>query len=346
MPVTVCWAAKGGSGTTVVTATLALSCSTDSLLVDLDGELPAVLGTERPTGQGVADWLCSDAPVGALDDLAVALDRTHAADPARHASGRPRRACAGPSSSTGSPGERPCSSMPAPGRRHRCSSTDQVRSLLVTRACYLSLTRAVGARRAPRWRRARRRAVAHPAPVRRRAGGRRPGGGARQPRPVDPASCRRRAAASARAPAARPRAARCGMSVAPLDEHLVDELCRAAVAERGDPDVVVRAHLRRVAPLAGSAGRRAPRARRRRPARRAGRARPAARRPHGRRGARERPWRRLGRARRPHEPRRPPRHRPSSPSSPSASWPRSDGGSTAPTRSSTPASPTARGSAR
>ena len=76
MPVTVCWAAKGGSGTTVVTATLALSCSTESLLLDLDGELPAVLGTERPTGQGVADWLCSDAPAGALDDLAVTLDRT------------------------------------------------------------------------------------------------------------------------------------------------------------------------------------------------------------------------------------------------------------------------------
>ena len=42
------------------------------------------------------------------------------------------------------------------------------------------------------------------------------------------------------------------MSVAPLDEHLVDELCRAAVAERGDADPVVRAHLRRVAPLAGA----------------------------------------------------------------------------------------------
>jgi len=35
------------------------------------------------------------------------------------------------------------------------------------------------------------------------------------------------------------------------DEHLVTELCRAASAERGDADTVVRAHLRRVAPLAG-----------------------------------------------------------------------------------------------
>ncbi len=52
VPVTVCWAAKGGSGTTVVTATLALSCSTESLLVDLGGELPAMLGIERPTRPG------------------------------------------------------------------------------------------------------------------------------------------------------------------------------------------------------------------------------------------------------------------------------------------------------
>jgi pilus assembly protein CpaF len=40
------------------------------------------------------------------------------------------------------------------------------------------------------------------------------------------------------------------VSVTPLDERLVAELCRAASTERGDPDTVVRAHLRRVAPLA------------------------------------------------------------------------------------------------
>ena len=42
------------------------------------------------------------------------------------------------------------------------------------------------------------------------------------------------------------------MSVA-VDEHLVAALCRAASVERGDADTVVRAHLRRVAPLAGPA---------------------------------------------------------------------------------------------
>jgi pilus assembly protein CpaF len=42
------------------------------------------------------------------------------------------------------------------------------------------------------------------------------------------------------------------VSLAPIDEHLVTELCRAASTERGDPDAIVRAHLRRVAPLASS----------------------------------------------------------------------------------------------
>ena len=36
MPVTVCWAAKGGSDTTVVTAAFARSCPTASLSVDDD----------------------------------------------------------------------------------------------------------------------------------------------------------------------------------------------------------------------------------------------------------------------------------------------------------------------
>jgi pilus assembly protein CpaF len=43
------------------------------------------------------------------------------------------------------------------------------------------------------------------------------------------------------------------VSLAPADEHLVAELCRAAAAERGDAASVVRAHLRRVAPLASPA---------------------------------------------------------------------------------------------
>ena len=69
--VTLCWAAKGGSGTTVVATTLALSSARPSLLVDLDGEIPAVLGLPEPDRPGVADWLASDAPAGHLEDLLV-----------------------------------------------------------------------------------------------------------------------------------------------------------------------------------------------------------------------------------------------------------------------------------
>lgn len=56
-----CWSVKGGSGTTVVAASLALLASRRgpeaTLLVDLAGDAPAVLGMAEPTGPGVGDWL-------------------------------------------------------------------------------------------------------------------------------------------------------------------------------------------------------------------------------------------------------------------------------------------------
>jgi hypothetical protein len=69
--VTFCWAVKGGSGTSVVAASMALGASRPSLLVDLDGELPIVLGGTEPPGPGVADWLASGAPATRLDELIV-----------------------------------------------------------------------------------------------------------------------------------------------------------------------------------------------------------------------------------------------------------------------------------
>ena len=69
--VTLCWAAKGGSGTTVVAAALALSSQRPSLLVDLDGELPAVLGLPEPDRPGVAEWLASDTSADHLAELLV-----------------------------------------------------------------------------------------------------------------------------------------------------------------------------------------------------------------------------------------------------------------------------------
>ena len=85
--VTLCWAAKGGSGTTVVTAALALGFRRHSLLVDLDGELPAVLGMPDPDRPGIDDWLRSDAHVDRLDELVVDADATTSLLPHRRSDG-------------------------------------------------------------------------------------------------------------------------------------------------------------------------------------------------------------------------------------------------------------------
>jgi MinD-like ATPase involved in chromosome partitioning or flagellar assembly len=70
-----CWSAKGGSGTTVVVAALGLllgrSSQTGGLLIDLGGDLPAVLGAAPSAGPGILDWLRSDAEPDALERLAV-----------------------------------------------------------------------------------------------------------------------------------------------------------------------------------------------------------------------------------------------------------------------------------
>lgn len=72
-----CWSVKGGSGTTVVSAALALSLRRHHpegvLLVDLAGDLPAALGLADPDGPGVTDWLstAADVPADGLGRLEV-----------------------------------------------------------------------------------------------------------------------------------------------------------------------------------------------------------------------------------------------------------------------------------
>ncbi len=74
-----CWSAKGGSGTTVVAAALAvvLSRSDDrgALVVDLAGDLPAVLGLSEPAGPGLSDWFAagSSVPPDGLARLELAV---------------------------------------------------------------------------------------------------------------------------------------------------------------------------------------------------------------------------------------------------------------------------------
>ncbi|MGA1345373.1 MAG: hypothetical protein ACO35E_05300 [Ilumatobacteraceae bacterium] len=76
---TICWSPKGGSGTTVVAATIALASPRPTLLIDLAGDLPACLGAPDPAADprpggpgpdGIIDWLLSDVHPDRLDDLA------------------------------------------------------------------------------------------------------------------------------------------------------------------------------------------------------------------------------------------------------------------------------------
>ena len=142
---TVCWAAKGGSGTSVVTASLALSTPPPVVLVDLAGDLPAVLGLSEPAGPGVHDWLASDTPAEQLHDLTVGVTDDVVLLPAggvRETAGRDRwddfLSALGSddhtvliAAGTGCP----------PAELHALAD----RTLLVTRACYLALRRAVAA---------------------------------------------------------------------------------------------------------------------------------------------------------------------------------------------------------
>lgn len=142
MTLTICWSAKGGSGTTVVAAALALNASSDALLIDLDGELPAALGLPEPTGQGLSDWFASDAPEGSVLDLAVDVTRSTRLvprGPAAIAKDAERWQALGAYLAT-SPldvvVDAGCGTPPV------ALLAERVRSLLVTRACYLALLRA------------------------------------------------------------------------------------------------------------------------------------------------------------------------------------------------------------
>jgi MinD superfamily P-loop ATPase len=72
----VCWSTKGGSGTTVVAAALALVLARAKpvVLADLGGDLPAALGLPEPAGPGLLDWASSPtADVVALTRLATTV---------------------------------------------------------------------------------------------------------------------------------------------------------------------------------------------------------------------------------------------------------------------------------
>jgi hypothetical protein len=152
--VTLCWAAKGGSGTTVIAAAIALASTRPSLLVDLDGEIPAVLGAPEPDRPGVREWLASDTAADHLADLLVDIaPRTwllpweaaaHGVHPSDGHDRAARWATLGDwlhdwSSQWGCDVTIDVGTRPPPDPL----TARAQRSLLVTRPCYLSLRRAV-----------------------------------------------------------------------------------------------------------------------------------------------------------------------------------------------------------
>ena len=144
-----CWSAKGGSGTTVVAASLASVLAAgagESLIVDLAGDVPAVLGMPEPECPGIGDWLrAGDAvPADALARLEVAGPGGVRVVPTGGAIPHDDRGRGDVLAALLSADARPvvadCGSLPV-GARLAVAAGASV-SLLVLRPCYLALRRA------------------------------------------------------------------------------------------------------------------------------------------------------------------------------------------------------------
>ena len=65
----VCWSVKGGSGTTVVAAALALILAqrheAGARLIDMSGDTPSALGMSEPASEGIYEWISATDHPGA-----------------------------------------------------------------------------------------------------------------------------------------------------------------------------------------------------------------------------------------------------------------------------------------
>jgi MinD-like ATPase involved in chromosome partitioning or flagellar assembly len=148
-----CWSAKGGSGTTVVAVSLALTCAQRPgpgvLLVDLAGDVPAVLGIADPAGPGVVGWAAagSDVPADALArlELPVLANLDLLARGEGDVMGHERlELLASMLSADDRTVVVDCGTLSV-GASAVAVAAASTTSLLVTRACYLALRRAVAA---------------------------------------------------------------------------------------------------------------------------------------------------------------------------------------------------------
>ncbi|MFM8521676.1 MAG: hypothetical protein ACKOBK_06165, partial [Acidimicrobiaceae bacterium] len=76
----ICWSVKGDSGTTVVASTLALVHAEKSprgaLIVDLAGDVPAVLGLAEPSGIGIGEWFAQNENSSRMALQSIAIQAT------------------------------------------------------------------------------------------------------------------------------------------------------------------------------------------------------------------------------------------------------------------------------
>jgi len=146
-----CWSSKGGSGTTVVAASLALLIARrapqGALLVDLAGDAPAALGLPEPEGPGLAGWLHAgaDVPIDGLGRLEAPVDHGLALLPRGPGDLPPARAevLAALLAGDARPVVVDCGADPTGASL--AVAAGATRSVLVTRACFLSLRRALAA---------------------------------------------------------------------------------------------------------------------------------------------------------------------------------------------------------
>jgi MinD-like ATPase involved in chromosome partitioning or flagellar assembly len=154
-----CWSVKGGSGTTVVAAALAVllsrrlpSSDGGVLLVDAGGDLGAALGLAEPGGApGLTDWLEAPADVGpgSLDRLVVPVGVGLSLLPRGSGGSSSSVVCAGGSAERllGAMAGRPLvvvDAGPPSGFAVEVAAASTL-SLLVIRPCYLALRRALAA---------------------------------------------------------------------------------------------------------------------------------------------------------------------------------------------------------
>lgn len=153
---TACWSVKGGTGTTVVTASLAICLARSSragaLVADLAGDVIATLGYEDATGPGVQEWASAgvDIPSAALRDIEVCVTDAVAVLPAAATPHKPAllaeaegRRLAVSLAYESRPVVADCGLLASPGAVAVAEAADS--SLLVIRPCYLTLKRALSA---------------------------------------------------------------------------------------------------------------------------------------------------------------------------------------------------------